>query len=81
MIGMKARSTLVPAEEWLREFIPYGTPCDEPCEDQSTVGKRRADAMEAELAALRAELEALKADRAAPGVPERDPVRRSGSGS
>ena len=81
MIGMKARSTLVPAEEWLREFIPYGTPCDEPCEDQSTVGKRRADAMEAELAALRAELEALKADRAAPGAPERDPMRRSGSGS
>ena len=32
MIGLKARSTLVPAEEWVKEFIPYGTPCDDPCE-------------------------------------------------
>ena len=32
MVGLKARSTLIPAETWLREFIPYGTPCDEPCE-------------------------------------------------
>ena len=31
MIGLKARSTLVPAEEWIKEFIPYGTPCDDPC--------------------------------------------------
>ena len=25
MIGMKARSTLIPAEEWVKEFTPYGT--------------------------------------------------------
>ena len=74
MIGMKARSTLVPAEEWLREFIPYGTPCDEPCEDQTIGGKRRTDALEAEMAALRAEVEALKAAQS-------DEPRRSGTGS
>ena len=74
VIGMKARSTLVPAEEWLREFIPYGTPCDEPCEDQTVSGKRRTDELEAQVAQLRAEIEALKATQA-------DQPRRSGTGS
>ena len=83
MVGMKARSTLVPAEEWLREFIPYGTPCDEPCEEQVAAGQRRErdqkiGALEAEMAALRAELEALKKER---HPPEDDGVRRSGTGS
>ena len=55
MIGLKARSTLVPAEEWLKEFIPYGTPCDEQCEE-----------LEAQLAAMRAELAELKAASHAP---------------
>ena len=75
MVGMKARSTLVPAEEWLKEFIPYGTPCDDPCEDQTVGGKRRADELERELAALRAEVEALKAERS----PPEDGVKRSGT--
>jgi serine O-acetyltransferase len=57
MIGLKARSTLVPAETWLREFIPYGTPCDEPCEPDNG----RLEALERELAALRAELADLRA--------------------
>jgi serine O-acetyltransferase len=29
MIGQKARSTLVKAETYARDFIPYGTPCSE----------------------------------------------------
>src|SRR5579871_3158527 len=32
MVGTKARSTLVRAETWAKEFMPYGTPCKEPCE-------------------------------------------------
>jgi serine O-acetyltransferase len=56
MIGLKARSTLIPAETWLKEFIPYGTPCDEPCEPSN----ERVSQLETELATLRAEIEALK---------------------
>jgi len=77
MIGLKARSTLVPAETWLREFIPYGTPCDEPCEP-SAAGAQRIEALEAQLAELKAELEALK-ESAAP--PPSGNSRRSGTNS
>ncbi len=56
MIGLKARSTLVPAETWMREFIPYGTPCDEPCEPTG----QRIEMLEAQLAELKAQLDALQ---------------------
>ena len=46
-----------PAETWLKEFIPYGTPCDEPCEPSRDCVEK----LESELAAMRAELAALKA--------------------
>jgi len=74
MVALKARSTLVPAETWLREFIPYGTPCDESCE-QSTGGSERVEALEREVAALREEVAALRADRPMRVVP----ARKSGS--
>lgn len=61
MIGLKARSTLVPAETWLKEFIPYGTPCKEPCEPQ---GGNRVDDLEAEVATLKAQVSALIAKQA-----------------
>ena len=66
MIGLKARSTLVPAETWLREFIPYGTPCaepSEPCEPAVEAASRndRVQSLEAEVALLRAELAVLQA--------------------
>lgn len=68
MIGLKARSTLVPAETWLREFIPYGTPCaergDEPCEPT----QERVDVLEGEVAELRAQLAALQASLAPAGA-------------
>ncbi|MEE4199221.1 serine O-acetyltransferase EpsC [Erythrobacter sp.] len=59
MIGMKARSTLVPAEEYLKDFIPYGTPCED------AEGKRIDcfEKLESELGALKAEIAALKAER------------------
>jgi serine O-acetyltransferase len=76
MVGLKARSTLVPAETWLKEFIPYGTPCDEPCEQGNGNGTaaenaQRVDALEREMAELRAEIAELKS--------ERTPARKSGT--
>ena len=59
MVGTKARSTLVKAETWQKDFLPYGTPCKEPCEP----GGQRFEELEAEVAALRAEIDALKRDR------------------
>lgn len=67
MIGLKARSTLVPAEEWLKDFIPYGTPCDEPC----APSRDCVEKLESELAALRAEIAELRA-----AIPERAAARR-----
>lgn len=69
MVGLKARSTLVPVETWLKDFIPYGTPCKEPCEP---VGGSRIEDLEAEVAALRAEMAAL--------IDAREPVD-AGSGT
>ncbi|WP_305095490.1 serine O-acetyltransferase EpsC [Croceibacterium aestuarii] len=62
MIGLKARSTLVPAETWLKEFIPYGTPCDEPCEPDT----RRIDELESRLTQLQDELAKLRTDTPLP---------------
>ncbi|MEJ2409547.1 MAG: serine acetyltransferase [Novosphingobium sp.] len=58
MIGVKARSTLMRAETYAKEFMPYGTPCKEPCEP---VGNQRVDELEEQVAALREQVEALLA--------------------
>ena len=70
MIGFKARSTLVPVETYMREFMPYGTPCDEPCEPDMG----RVEALEQRLTELQAELENLRA-----ATPDRAPSRKSGT--
>ena len=67
MIGLKARSTLVPAEEWIKDFIPYGTPCDEPC----APARDGVEKLESEIAALRAEIAELRS-----ALPERASASR-----
>ena len=57
MVGLKARSTLVAAEVWAREFMPYGTPCREGCREEDE--EARVAALEAEVASLRADIAAL----------------------
>jgi Serine acetyltransferase len=68
MVGVKARSTVVAAETWQKDFMPYGTPCKERCldSDDLAAGISRFEALEAELAALRAELAEMK--QAAPAA-------------
>jgi serine O-acetyltransferase len=61
MIGLKARSTLVPVETYMREFVPYGTPCNEPCEPDAS----RVEALEQQFTAMRAEIAALREATAA----------------
>ncbi|MCV0382210.1 MAG: serine acetyltransferase [Erythrobacter sp.] len=70
MIGFKARSTLVPVETWMREFMPYGTPCNEPCEPDM----RRFEALEKQLTEMQRELEQLRRN-----LPESGDARRSGT--
>ncbi|MEP2235208.1 MAG: serine O-acetyltransferase EpsC [Alteripontixanthobacter sp.] len=73
MIGMKARSTLMPVEEWVREFMPYGTPCqDRDCEPCPT-DDQRIEQLERELAKMRAQLDAMQP------ATESAPQRRTGS--
>jgi serine O-acetyltransferase len=80
MIGLKARSTLMPADQWLREFIPYGTPCDDPpCDEQGGRSNRDCvEKLEAEIAAMREEMALMKAllsEREAPPPAAPEPVR------
>lgn len=77
MVGFKARSTLVPAEEWIKDFIPYGTPCED-------VEGNRVDCiekLEGELAALRAEIAEMKAGSQEPVQASLDLTPKSGTGS
>jgi serine O-acetyltransferase len=81
MIGLKARSTLVPAEEWIKEFIPYGTPCDDPpCDDEGRPRRDCIEKLESEVATLRdelAQMKAMLAEREAPVAASR--TRKSGT--
>ncbi|QUL38250.1 serine O-acetyltransferase EpsC [Erythrobacter sp. JK5] len=75
MVGFKARSTLVPAEDWIKEFIPYGTPC----EDSEGNRVDCIEKLESELAAMKSEIASLKAAQAAAVEPEPELAQKSGT--
>jgi serine O-acetyltransferase len=65
MVGVKARSTLVKAETWAKEFMPYGTPCKEPCEP----GGQRMEELETKIALLQAQVAELLSERGVGDTP------------
>ena len=76
MVGVKARSTLVPAEDWVKEFIPYGTPC----EDSEGNRVDCIEKLEGELAAMKAEIAELKSGALpAPDKAEPEIAKKSGT--
>ena len=67
MVGFKARSTLLPAEEWIKEFIPYGS--SPRCEDAEGNQVDCIEKLENDLAALKADLIALKKSNSTKAAP------------
>lgn len=72
MVGIPARSTLVDATEYAREFVPYGTPCSETF-DPAT---QKVELLQCQLEQMQKQLAALLAERE---VAEEQAPRRKGS--
>jgi len=74
MIGIPARSTLVDAEQYQKDFVPYGTPCDEVFD--AGTQKLEGQKLEAQsLERLRNEVEELRR-RLADLIAEKDNRKR-----
>jgi serine O-acetyltransferase len=59
MIGIPARSTLVDAQHYAKEFVPYGTPCDELRESGAT----KLEVLQCEVEQLRGKIQQLIEER------------------
>ena len=59
MVGPKSRSTLVKAETYAREFIPYGTPCSEKFDPAS----QSLEILQCEIETLQKRVAVLMAER------------------
>lgn len=69
MVGIPARSTLLEAQDYARDFVPYGTPCSE-----------RFDPATQQLELLKCEVETLRARLAALIEEQGDGARTSANG-
>lgn len=59
MVGIPAKATLVEADKWQKDFVPYGTPCNEMF-DPAT---QKVEILRCELDAMRKRLDELLAER------------------
>ncbi|WP_205518102.1 serine O-acetyltransferase EpsC [Sphingorhabdus sp. Alg239-R122] len=66
MVGVRARSTLVEADDYQRDFIPYGTPCSEKY-DPST---QKLEVLQCEMEQMQKRLGQLVAERDGTEPPE-----------
>ena len=74
MVGIPARSTLLDATEYAREFVPYGTPCSETF-DPAT---QKVELLQCQLEQMQKQLKALLDERELAAVDDEAP-RRKGS--
>jgi serine O-acetyltransferase len=72
MVGIPARSTLVDAAEYAREFVPYGT-----CNETFDPATQKVELLQCQLEQMQKQLAALIAERDA--VAEEEVPRRKGS--
>ena len=72
MVGIPARSTLVNASEYAREFVPYGT-----CNETFDPATQKVELLQCQLEQMQKQLAALIAERDA--VAEDEAARRKGS--
>jgi serine O-acetyltransferase len=59
MVGIPAKPTLVDVADYQKDFVPYGTPCNESCDPPA----QRLEALQAEVDELRARLAELIEER------------------
>lgn len=59
MVGIPARSTLVDAQDFAREFMPYGTPCSQMFDPET----QKLEILRCEMEVLRARLNALTEEK------------------
>jgi len=56
MVGIPAKSTLVDVTTYQKDFVPYGTPCEETCDPHA----QRLNALQGEVERLQQEVEELR---------------------
>jgi serine O-acetyltransferase len=59
MVGIPAKATLIEADKWQKDFVPYGTPCS----DMFDPATQKVEILRCELEAMRKRLDELLAER------------------
>jgi serine O-acetyltransferase len=73
MVGTKARSTLMPAETWAKEFMPYGTPCS----DKFDPATQKLELLQCEMDVMQKRLALLMKERDEAAAAVTDPAKES----
>lgn len=77
MVGTRARSTLVAAEAWQQDFMPYGTPCS----DKFDPATQKLELLQCELETLQKRLAVLLEERDAAAALQEPAGRKRGKKS